>query len=251
MTKVIQYISNFAVAIALATLFSSCYFNSKGFNIGDGIVGSGTITKENRNANANFNKIEVKQGITLIVEQSNEKSIVVETDDNLQDIITTNIENGVLVIDSEEGYNATTGPNVTVKLPNIAELKASSGSMIKSNNTLISENLNVKSSSGSSVNITVEADALNLESSSGSTLKASGKALKLDSKSSSGSSIDAQNLLANEVDAQSSSGSTTNVAPILALKTKSSSGSSINYYKKPKDITVKESSGGSVVDKSK
>ena len=247
MTKSVQFFTKFAVALTITILFSSCYFNSKGLNIGKGIAGSGNITKETRTVGEMFTKIEVKQGIQLFVEQSNDKSIVVETDDNLQKIITTTVENGVLIIEADESFDATNGgPKVTVKLPTINGLEASSGSNIKSNNTLISDNLQVKSSSGSTVDLNVEADVLTLESSSGSDLKANGKALKLETNASSGSKIDARNLLANEVDAQASSGSDTNVAPILNLKAKASSGSSINYYKVPKTINKTESSGGNV-----
>ena len=256
MTKSVQLITKLIVAITISVLFSSCRIGSNGengengkngFSFGMGISGSGTITKETRTVNQEFTKIKVSQGIQLIVEQSNDKSIVVETDDNLQKIITSTVKDGVLIIEGSESFNATDGgPKVTVKLPTINGLTASSGSNIKSNNTLISDNLDVKSSSGSTIDVSVEADALTLESSSGSVLRANGKALKLDTESSSGSKIDARNLLANEVDAQASSGSDTNIAPILTLKAKASSGSSINYYKVPKTITKTESSGGNV-----
>lgn len=247
MTKLTLFITKFAVAITIAILFTSCRFNSNGFNIGPEVSGSGTITKETRPVDQIFTKIDVSHGIIVIVEQSNEKSIVVETDDNLQSLVSTKIKDGVLIVKAEDSYNATNeGPIVFVKMPVIGGLFASSGSTLKSLNTLISNDLEVKSSSGSTITISVEADAITLKSSSGSSIKASGKALKLDAGASSGSTIDARNLMANDVNAQTSSGSNANVAPILSLEAKASSGSSINYFKIPKTIVKKESSGGSV-----
>lgn len=227
----------------MALLFSSC---NPSFHFGNGIKGSGNITTETRAVNEDFKSIEVSYGIKVNVEQSDTKSITVEADDNLQKHIITKIENGVLIVESDKNYNSTETPVVNVKMDVINGLTASSGSEITSSNTLITEKINVKSSSGSQINIDVEADAISLESTSGSTIEASGKALKLETSSSSGSTIDAKNLMANEVISQTSSGSSTSVFPIVKLEAKANSGSSINYHKIPKTILKEESSGGSV-----
>jgi len=243
MIKIITIITKFIVAAIMALLFASC---NHSIHFGKGIKGSGNITTETRSANEDFKSIEVSYGIKVNVEQADVKSISVEADDNLQKHIITKIENGVLKIDSDESYNSTETPMVNVKMPVINVLRASSGSEIFSIGTLISNNINAKSSSGSNINIEVEADAITLESSSGSTIEARGKALNLETTSSSGSTIDAKDLMANEVIAQTSSGSNTSVYPILKLDAKASSGSSIDYHKVPNTIIKKESSGGSI-----
>ena len=226
----------------MALLFYSCG-HSMNFN---GIKGSGNITTETRDANQDFKKIEVSRGIKVILEQSENKSISVETDDNLQQHIITKIENGVLIIESDESYNSTETPVVNVKMPITNGLSASSGSEIVSSNTLITEKIDVKSSSGSEIKISVEADTIKIESTSGSSIEASGKALKLETAASSGSKINTENLMTNEVISQASSGSSTDVYPILKLEAKASSGSSINYHNEPKTISKEENSGGSV-----
>jgi hypothetical protein len=243
MLKLITLITKFIVAALMALLFSSC---GQSINLGNGIKGSGNITTETRPANDDFKKIEVSRGIKVIVEQSDNKSITVEADDNLQQHIITKIENGVLTIKSDEGYNSTETPTVKVKMPVINGLSASSGSEITSAGVLITENIDVKSSSGSQINISVEADAIEMESSSGSQIEASGKALKAETSSSSGSTIEAKNLMVNEVFSQTSSGSSTSVYPIVKLDAKASSGSSISYHKIPKTVSKEENSGGSV-----
>lgn len=242
MLKLITLITKFIVAALMALLFASCG-HSMNFN---GIKGSGNITTETRTANEDFKKIEVSHGIKVIVEQSDNKSISVEADDNLQQHIITKIENGVLKIESDENYNATETPVVKVKMPVTNGLNANSGSEIASLGTLITENIDVESSSGSQINITVEADAIKIESTSGSSIEVGGKALKVETSSSSGSTIDAKNLMANEVISQTSSGSTTSVYPIVKLEAKASSGSNISYHKIPKTVSKEENSGGSV-----
>ena len=243
MLKLITLITKFIVAALMALLFSSC---GHSINLGNGIKGSGNITTETRNVNQDFKKIEVSNGIKAIVEQSDNKSITVEADDNLQQHIITKIENGVLKIESDESYNTTETPVVKIKIPAINGLSTSSGSEITSLGTLITENIDVESSSGSQIKIAVEADAIKIESTSGSSIEVGGKALKAATSSSSGSTIDAKNLMTNEVISQSSSGSNTSVYPIVKLDAKASSGSSISYHKIPKTISKEESSGGSV-----
>ncbi|POY36480.1 DUF2807 domain-containing protein [Flavobacterium alvei] len=245
MIKIITIITKFIIAALMALLFSSC---NPSFNLGNGIKGSGNLTTETRVADQDFKSIEVSSGIKVFVEQADIKSITVETDDNLQEHIITKIENGVLKIEANKGYNSTI-PMVRVKMPIINGLSASSGSKINSSYTLTSNNIKANSSSGSLINIDIEADAITLESSSGSEIEARGKALKLETNSSSGSHINAKALMANEVFSQSSSGSSTSVYPILKLDAKVSSGSSIDYYKVPKTLSKDISSGGSIDEK--
>lgn len=211
-----------------------------------GEKGNGNITTQTRTISQNFEKIHVKSGLNVIVSQNDVVSVTVETDENIQPIVTTEVENGVLIVSSNAPYNTNRTPTIRISLPIIGGLKSSSGSTIKSANILKSTSLIVDSSSGSEIQIEVEADYISLESSSGSEIDVKGKALKLETASSSGSDIDAGNLMANEVFSQTSSGSSTKVFPILSLNAKASSGSDVTYKNIPKKLEKSESSGGSV-----
>ena len=245
MIKLITLITKFIIATIMALLFSSCI---RSFNLDNGIQGSGNITTKTRTQSQDFKNIEVSNGISVIVEQANTQSIIVQADDNLQQHIITKIENGILKIESDESYNATETPVVNIKMPIINGLITSSASKIVSLGTIITENITAKSSSGSKINISVEADAIKLESESGSSIEANGKALKLETHASSSSKIDAENLMTNEVFASTESGSKTSVYPILKLDAKASSGSRISYHKIPKTLSKEENSGGSVTE---
>ena len=211
------------------------------------ITGSGNVITTNRNITEEFTGIAVEKGLEVVVEQSDQMAVMVKADDNLQPFIKTTVANGTLNITSDYGnYNNVTSKKVIVRMPRIKDLSASSGAALNSQNVLRSENITLKSSSGSEINVALEANNVNCESSSGSQLIVSGKALKLNTKSSSGSNIDATALLVNEINSESSSGSATNVHPIMSLKATASSGSTINYQGDPKNIDKKQSSGGRV-----
>ena len=230
------------IAILVSIFFTSCRFNGNF----DGIDGSGNVIVQPRTITETFENIEVSHGIELIVEQSSEKSVVVEADDNIISHIITKVENGKLIIESDHSYNTESNPRVTVKLPIISGLTATSGSNISSNGKLITEKILVDSESGSQISIEVEADFISIEAASGSSAEVSGQALKAETNSSSGSEINARNLSANVVNSVASSGSSTSVDPIVKLNAKASSGASVDYKNTPKELKKEESYGGSV-----
>lgn len=235
-------LKQFILSLLIVFSLNSCRTS---IEIGE-VEGNGTIVTETRTITEKFDKISVSSGIKVLIEQSNTTSIEVETDENIQSLIITQVENGLLIIKAKESYDATKTPLVRVSMPYVMGLKSSSGSSIESKNTLKSTALTVESSSGSDIEIEVEADYIALDASSGSTILAKGKALKAETSSSSGSTINAGELLTNDVISDSSSGSVSKVHPIVSLTAKASSGSEIIYKNVPKNLEKSESSGGSI-----
>lgn len=243
MTKLVVLFSKLITAIAVAVSLTSCNYK---IDLGKSITGSGKVVSVTRTVGS-FDKVRVSQGLECEIIQSDKTEVIVEADDNLINDIKTEVENGTLVISCEySNYVNVSSKKVTVRMPKIVSLEASSGASLRSKGVLTGESVSVKSSSGSSTDIELEADTITLESSSGSDQNVRGKALKLNTASSSGSHIDADGITANEVFAQTSSGSSTTVHPVVLLDAKASSGSSISYVHSPQEIRKEESSGGSV-----
>jgi hypothetical protein len=243
MLKIITIITKFILVALTALLFASC---NHSINI-KSITGSGNVTTENRTVTSDFTSIEVSNAIDLIIEQSDKTEIIVEADDNLQKSITTKVENGVLIVACD--YNSfinIESKKVTVKMPVIEALRASSASSINSVNTLKGVNISLRTSSAAAMNLNITSDNIDCKSSSGSSISIEGMALSLKTTASSGSDINANDLLANEVNAVASSGATINVHPIVSLKAKASSGSNINYNTTPKTVEKRTSSGASI-----
>jgi hypothetical protein len=243
MLKIITIITKFILVALTALLFASC---NHSINI-KSITGSGNVTTENRTVTSDFTSIEVSNAIDLIIEQSDKTEIIVEADDNLQKSITTKVENGVLIVACD--YNSfinIESKKVIVKMPVIEALRASSASSINSVNTLKGVNISLRTSSAAAMNLNITSDNIDCKSSSGSSISIEGMALSLKTTASSGSDINANDLLANEVNAVASSGATINVHPIVSLKAKASSGSNINYNTTPKTVEKRTSSGASI-----
>jgi hypothetical protein len=243
MIKVITLITKFIVITLMALFFGSC--NQMG-NI-NSITGSGHVTTEKRTVTGDFKNVEINNALDLVIEQSDKTEIIVEADDNLQKEITTKVENGVLVISCKFGnFINVSSKKITVKMPVIEGIEASSASTVNANTTLKGSNLNLASSSAASINLTTEYETVQLSTSSASNQTIKGKALHVEAEASSGSVINTSDLLANEVVASSSSGASITVHPIVNLKAEASSGGNITYNGTPKSIQKEENSGGSV-----
>ncbi|RTY69023.1 DUF2807 domain-containing protein [Flavobacterium sp. GSP27] len=243
MLKIITLITKFILVALTALLFGSCN-HSINFNA---IEGSGNITTEKRLVEGAFKSIEVNNAIDVVIEQSDKIEIIVQADDNLQKHITTKVENGTLVISCDKNsFINMKSKKVTVKMPVIDELEATSGSTITSKNTLKGENIRLNTSSAASIDLSIESDNITCDTSSGSTITINGKALQIKTTASSGSEINADKLLANEVSADVSSGASISVHPIVSLNAQASSGGNITYDIQPKSIQKNTSSGGSI-----
>jgi hypothetical protein len=240
MIKIITLITQFIIVTIVALLFGSC-------NNLNSITGSGKVIKENRTVVGEFKSVQVNNAIDLVIEQSDKTEIIVEADDNLQKEITTKVENGVLIISCKySNFINIESKKVTVKMPVIEGLEASSASTINSNNTLKGDNISISSSSAASINVSTEYESIQTEASSGSNQSIRGKAINLQTSTSSGGTIEATKLLSNEVIADASSGGSIQVHPILSLKAEASSGGNINFDSTPKTIQKEEHSGGSI-----
>ena len=226
------------IALILTLAMVSCQFN--------GIKGSGNVTTENRNISG-FNSIKVENGMDVILEQSTETSVTVIADDNVQKHIITTVNGSVLKITSDvHSFFNVKSKKVVIKMPNIESIQVSSGASFMAKNTIKSDDISLKASSGASLDIAIEAEKASCESSSGSSITVHGKAIELETASSSGSNIDAEKLLSNNITASASSGSTIDVYPLVSLIADASSSGNINYHNVPKNINKKSSSAGSI-----
>lgn len=240
MIKIIIHITKFIIATITALLFASCNFNV------NTIEGSGNVTKEKRIVQGEFKKVSISNALELIIEQSNTTEIVVEADDNVQKEIKISVHEGTLVIRSENGNFSNATRRIFVKMPIIDKIEASSASSVKSKNVIEGQNIELETSSASTMDINIESDHISLDSGSGSSISIEGKALTLKTSASSGSTIEAKKLFVNEIDADASSGASISIHPIVHLKAEASSGASINYDTTPKTIEKTSNSGGSI-----
>ena len=249
MIKIIAHITKVIITVITALLLSSCVFSDKNGNHGifsEKVSGTGNVVKQDRNISQSFTYISASNNLEVILEQSNQTSVTVEADENLQEHIKTEVENNELKIYADANIRNADAKKIVVRTPHIKGISAFSGASVTNSTLLKAETLNLSSSSGSSLNVTIDANNATCETSSGSTITVHGNTIQLTTDSSSGSSLNAKGLTAKNVTAEASSGSNTSVNPQESLEANASSGGSIQYINTPKRLDKDTSSGGSV-----
>ena len=218
MTTLVKILILFLITL----FFSSCIFNI------DQINGNGEIVSDNRSTNAEFTEITAQEGLMVYVTQADEYAIKVEADENIIDLIRTDIKDGRLKIHTNKNIGRAT-KNVYVSLPTITALKGSSGARLDSENEINSNELIVDAGSGANMELSLIVNQLEVDVSSGGNLNLRGTAEKTDIDVSSGGNINAKKLETNYCDADASSGGNLSIQVSKNLNANASSGGNISY----------------------
>ena len=105
-------------------------------NAQEKLIGNKDVTTENRNLSA-FTKIEVIDDVTVLLVYSDEQSVTVEADSNVISAVTTEINNGALIIKTSSKIVRAKELTVHVKVnKDITEIYAYNKASVNSNNSL-------------------------------------------------------------------------------------------------------------------
>lgn len=230
----------------IAILFVATIFTSCGVDMFNRVNGNRNVVTQDRKTSDNFTGIKVSTGIDLYITQGSKNKISVEADENLHDIIITEVEDGVLKVYSEKSIWNAKARKVHVTIKNLNLLKATSGSDVYTKDVIKTDEISITATSGADIRISVNAVSVETSSTSGSDIKISGITTNHASSATSGSSIDAYNLESENTLAKATSGADINIHASEKLEASANSGGDIDYKGNPKKLTKKSSSGGSI-----
>lgn len=206
-----------------------------------------------------FSGISVAAGVDATLIKGNENSIEITVSGIELDKISSKVSGGVLKVSVENGswwqrFTKLGKRNVDVTITYNGDLdyiSSSSGSRVHADYTIVANDLEIKSSSGSNIDLDINAKDLEIDLSSGSTINLSGEAEYTEIDLSSGSTLHAFDLDSKYVNVDGSSGSSAKIAVSYSLIADVSSGASVKYKGSPSDRDIDKSSGGSVKKASK
>lgn len=224
--------------VLILFLSTSCMFN--------GVKGNRIVKTQNRNISSDFKAISVSHGIEVYLTMGNKTSLTLEADENLHDIILTEVEDGVLRIYAEENIWSAKSRKVYLKAENLDEIRTTSGAEVISENTIKADDLNISTTSGSDVRLILDVTNLSCSTTSGADARLKGKADHFVAKSTSGSDIKASELEVKTCDASVTSGADIRLNVTDELDANATSGGNIKYSGNPKKIRKNSSSGGSI-----
>lgn len=235
-TKHIQLIG---VVAFLTILLSSCWF------LGPSVKGNGNVTEETRQVDE-FDEIKVSRGMNVYITQGSPAKVVVIADNNLHEVIETEVEGGVLKVYVNENIRWAKEKKVMVTVEKLSGVEVTSGSNVWSQSQIMSEYLELKATSGANMKMDVNAKRLKADCSSGANIHLSGLAKEAELETSSGANLKAQELKANNCKMRASSGANVWATVVDRLEAKASSGGNVHYYGEPSSTEIDASSGGNV-----
>lgn len=227
----------------ISILMLSCNFS---MNLGEGVDGNKNVVSVNRNISSEFSSVKVSQGLDLYITQSNDISLSIEADENLLDLIMTEVENDVLRIYTTENIRRAASKKIMLNISDISVIKATSGSDVYSTNTIEVDDLKLNTTSGADMKLDVNTQTLNCHSTSGSDIKITGTTDVLVASATSGSDIDARNLSSEKSNVKATSGADISVNTSKELTARATSGGDVRYSGNPEKVNKSDSSSGSV-----
>jgi hypothetical protein len=204
-------------------IFGSC---TKTFHVRP----SGNVTKVIVPIN-DFSGISIGNGIQLIITKDTIEKIIIETDDNVQGLYTSQkIGNN---IDIRLNRNTSFRPGQIVKVfisyKNLAELHATSGCVIKLNNPINTTDFKLVVSDGCVLNGTINCTNLDAEISYGSKITLFGKANKYLLNATEGCQINNFAFISNILDCKISHGTTVNLTVDTSIDVVATDGAVLNF----------------------
>jgi hypothetical protein len=191
-----------------------------------GTRGEGDVKPETRQVAA-FTKVESGAGIGVTIRIGPAEPIVVEAQENLLPIITTEVVGGTLQIGSKEGFTSSQPVHVTAVVPTLDGLTLSGGSQATIEG-LAAQGLTIELSGGSAVTATGSATDLDLTASGGSRANLEGLSTKTVVVDASGGSV-ANVLASDSVSGSASGGSRVTVFGAATLDVESTGGSAVSH----------------------
>lgn len=239
MKQKLQILTSILFSLFLST---SCIFMDPAIN------GNGKVVEETRKVEI-FNEIKVSRGMNVYISQGEQTKVLVKADENLLDIIETDVEGDALIISAKQNIRKASSKKVYVTVPKITKIQTSSGSNVFSETVIDSKNLELSSSSGSNITLELKTNNTDASSSSGANMKLKGSVHQFSGKASSGSNLKANELISENCEAKVSSGANIWIAVHKNLNAHASSGGNIFYSGKANVSDIKKSSGGNVIKK--
>jgi len=226
---------------ALIILFvstTSCMIN--------GISGNGNVETQERNVSDNFTGIHVSQGIDVYLTSNNSTKLTVEADENIIDLLRTEVNDRTLKIYFEKNVWHAKSRKVYLSVPTLNSIATTSGANVKFENTLKTDKLSLRATSGADIYARVDVIDLSSATTSGADIKISGLAKNFEASATSGSDIKAYDLKADYVTVKVTSGADIRVYAVKEINAKATSGGDIKYNGNPKVVNKTKNSGGRI-----
>ena len=202
------------------------------------ISGSKNVVKENRN-HTNFTAIEVEDGVDVYIAQGDAEEVTVKADDNLIELIKTEVRGNTLYISSVGRIHRAKAFDVYVTVKDLNLITARDGSDVYSLTKIQVNELSLDMKGGSDLEMEVSAQKIDCALKGGSDAKLEGDVHHLIVDTQGGSDLSAKRLITQKCELVARGGSDASVNVKEELDVKAYGGSDVHYYGEPKLVHQK------------
>jgi hypothetical protein len=155
------------------------------------VRGNGNVEKQKRNV-GDFSGISVRSGIDLHVRQGDQPEVVIETDENLQEYIISEVESGILhvYVRKNSRITRTSTMDAHITVDQLDKLKVSGGGDVESVNLILTDDISMSVSGGGDLNFGLKADRAICEVSGGGDVSLDADIGELKAEISGGGDLD-------------------------------------------------------------
>lgn len=202
----------------------------------NGIKGNGIVVKKER-AVSDFHAISVSGGIDIYIIPGQVEKAVVETDENLQEAVTTVVGNGVLKIYCGKSISHSKKMNVYVYVKQLDKITASGGCGVSAETNLNFPALSFDLSGGCDIKLKCTTNELKCSLTGGSDATLSGSAANAVLEATGGSDFKASGLTIKKCKIEVTGGSDADLYVTGELAVVASGSSDVTYSGNPKIIS--------------
>jgi hypothetical protein len=207
----------------------------------DSISGNGKV-KEIQISNDTIEHIIISDKLEVVIIPSDTNRLAIRADENLLDVIRTDVTDGTLVISTNKMIRMARSKEVLVYGKAVKEVEASFRAMVMNEDTLRADEFKIKLNSGADASITGNFKSLSATITSGSHINLAGKTEDLSIDANTAADVDAYDLVADETNIMASTAADVRITVKNKAIFNANSLSDIRYRGEPSIIDSKTTS---------
>jgi len=220
---------NIILIIVIALLVMKCEF------LEEFEKGNGEIVTERRSV-SDFDRLRIAGNFEVILREGKDPLVQINTDENLLKFIDTEVEGGILRISQEKKLISTR--RITVNYLVLKDIRAMGAALIKNEETIVSENLEIGMDGAGAIDLMINSDKLMVVLSGAGVISLAGKVREQELNLMGAGKLEAFDLESKECEVSVSGLGTAEVYVTEKLNAKIEGVGSIKYGGDPKDVNT-------------
>ncbi|MCK9203433.1 MAG: DUF2807 domain-containing protein [Bacteroidales bacterium] len=237
-TKFFSVVLIICLSLGMSSLFASCHY------IG-GANGDGKVVKETRSVQS-FSGIDISGAFDVYLKQGAIEEVIIEADDNILPLITTEVINGTLRIYSKHPIHHFTVMKAYLTIKDLKDIDVSGAVDLETTGKITVPELKIDASGSSDSKMDISVQRLNLDCSGASKFKFSGTAVNVRLDLSGASDIFAYDLFVENYDVEISGAGDAKINVSKKIKADISGAGTIRYKGSPTEVDQSVSGAGSI-----